>query len=48
MDGLQTQPGHCGALALTSFFNFHLILFYFLAVPCAMLDVISRNQTHVP
>ena len=48
VDGLQTQPGHCGALALISFFNFHLILFYFLAVPCAMLDVIPRNQTHAP
>ena len=48
MDGLQTQPGDYGALVLTSFFNFHLILFYFLAVPCAMLDVNPRNQTHAP
>lgn len=48
VDGLQTQPGDCGALALTSFFNFYLILFYFLAVPYAMLDVIPRNQIDAP
>lgn len=41
VDGLQTQPGDDGT-PLTSFLNFYLILFYFLAIPCGMLDLVPR------
>lgn len=42
VDGLQTQPGDDGTHSHFFVLNFYLILFYFLAMPCGMLDLVPR------